>query len=346
MNIGEVIRRHRKAKGMTQEEMAGCLGVTTPAVNKWENGNTMPDITLLAPISRLLDVSLNELLSFHEELTEQEIRDLTDRLSRKLETEDFDAVYAWAKKQVDEYPNCEALIHSFAVMLYAACRMKELPKDKRCDDFILFCYERLLKSDDEKMRLAGASSLFNYYFAEEQYEKAEGCLAYLSDQNPDKKRKQARLYEKTGETDKAFKAYEEILFSENQIISDVLRSLFLMEMKRGDVEKCRFYVEKERALVRLFDMGEYNAYSAELELVMMEKDADKTIACVRGMLENVDTLFAFTASPLYAHLTFKEAEPDFEQTLKKSLLDGFREDDSFAYVKDDPRWKALVSEEE
>jgi transcriptional regulator with XRE-family HTH domain len=38
MQIGETIRKYRKAKNMTQEEMANRLGVTAPAVNKWENG--------------------------------------------------------------------------------------------------------------------------------------------------------------------------------------------------------------------------------------------------------------------------------------------------------------------
>ena len=38
MNIGNVIKKYRKELGYTQEEMANRLGVTTPAVNKWENG--------------------------------------------------------------------------------------------------------------------------------------------------------------------------------------------------------------------------------------------------------------------------------------------------------------------
>ena len=38
MQIGTVIRKSRKEKNMTQEEMAPYLGVTAPAVNKWENG--------------------------------------------------------------------------------------------------------------------------------------------------------------------------------------------------------------------------------------------------------------------------------------------------------------------
>ena len=69
MDIGVVIKKYRKEAGMTQEEMANRLGVTTPAVNKWENENSYPDIALLAPIARLLGISLNTLLSFHEDLT-------------------------------------------------------------------------------------------------------------------------------------------------------------------------------------------------------------------------------------------------------------------------------------
>lgn len=38
MNIGSVIKKYRKVSGFTQKEMANRLGVTTPAVNKWENG--------------------------------------------------------------------------------------------------------------------------------------------------------------------------------------------------------------------------------------------------------------------------------------------------------------------
>lgn len=49
--------------------MAKRLGVTTPAVNKWENGASLPDITLLAPIARLLGITVDTLLSFRGDLT-------------------------------------------------------------------------------------------------------------------------------------------------------------------------------------------------------------------------------------------------------------------------------------
>ena len=109
MQIGEVIRKNRKSKNMTQEEMANRLGVTAPAVNKWENGNSYPDIMLLCPIARLLGVTLDTLLSFREELTEEEINHLIYEADRKLQNETFEEAFQWAKRKLEEYPNCAPL---------------------------------------------------------------------------------------------------------------------------------------------------------------------------------------------------------------------------------------------
>ena len=64
MSIGEVIRHYRKAQNLTQEEVARRLGVTPPAVNKWEHGASLPDIALLAPLARLLGISCDTLPPF------------------------------------------------------------------------------------------------------------------------------------------------------------------------------------------------------------------------------------------------------------------------------------------
>lgn len=53
---------------MTQEELANILGVTNKTVSRWENGNYMPDLSLLKPLSEALDVSLNELLSGEKDI--------------------------------------------------------------------------------------------------------------------------------------------------------------------------------------------------------------------------------------------------------------------------------------
>ena len=60
--LHENIRRFRKAKGLTQEEMAASLNVVRQTVSKWENGQSAPDADLLPQVAALLGVSVNQLL--------------------------------------------------------------------------------------------------------------------------------------------------------------------------------------------------------------------------------------------------------------------------------------------
>lgn len=61
--IGNRITKFRKAKGMTQEELANQLGVSSQAVSKWENDISCPDISLLPKLCRVLGITADELLT-------------------------------------------------------------------------------------------------------------------------------------------------------------------------------------------------------------------------------------------------------------------------------------------
>ena len=64
MNIGGHIAALRKARGLTQEQLAAQLGVSAPAVSKWETNSSCPDITLLCPLARALGTNVDTLLQF------------------------------------------------------------------------------------------------------------------------------------------------------------------------------------------------------------------------------------------------------------------------------------------
>ena len=53
--IGKVIQQKRKETGLTQAQLADRLGVTAPAVNRWEKDLSFPDASLLAPLARCLN---------------------------------------------------------------------------------------------------------------------------------------------------------------------------------------------------------------------------------------------------------------------------------------------------
>ncbi|WP_290146241.1 helix-turn-helix domain-containing protein, partial [uncultured Dubosiella sp.] len=152
MTIGNVIKKYRENKGMTQEEMAARLGVTAPAVNKWERGKTLPDVALLAPIARLLGITTDELLSFKNELTDEEINQYLSKIQRDLEDKNFHNVFLSVKEKIEEYPNCEKLIWQAAVILDANRMAIKLPNKDNYDNVIFSWYERCLLSEDEWIR--------------------------------------------------------------------------------------------------------------------------------------------------------------------------------------------------
>ena len=60
---GQLITELRKEKGLTQKQLAEALNVTDKAVSKWERGLSFPDISMLEPISEVLDISIMEILA-------------------------------------------------------------------------------------------------------------------------------------------------------------------------------------------------------------------------------------------------------------------------------------------
>ena len=64
MNLGNKIRELRRAKGLTQEQLAASLNITPQAVSKWEMSASYPDMAMIPAIASLFRVTLDELFDF------------------------------------------------------------------------------------------------------------------------------------------------------------------------------------------------------------------------------------------------------------------------------------------
>lgn len=73
VKIGKFIATCRKEKHLTQEQLAEKLNISTNAVSKWERGICLMDIRLLKPLSEILEVSANEILS-GERISEEQYK--------------------------------------------------------------------------------------------------------------------------------------------------------------------------------------------------------------------------------------------------------------------------------
>ena len=102
-NIGQRIKELRKKKDLTQERLADYLGVTYKAVSKWECGTTTPDLSLIMPLARILQVSADELLGGKQKEIDERRAEFDKHCDNHLEY-DTKENYQMALTAVSEYP--------------------------------------------------------------------------------------------------------------------------------------------------------------------------------------------------------------------------------------------------
>ena len=95
MRLGNSLYEARGRQGLTQEEVAGKLGVSRQTISKWEADETLPDIRQSKRLALLYRVTLDELIHFDLEV--QEIQEAIDRSSEEVASK-VDWTKAWGKK--------------------------------------------------------------------------------------------------------------------------------------------------------------------------------------------------------------------------------------------------------
>ena len=115
--IGENIKRLRKTKNITQEQLAEAMNVSCPAVSKWERNESYPDITMLTPLALYFGVSIDELMGYDEAKIQKDIDGLLDEFN-DLMNKDQAVATELIRKAREDYPNDYLIMHIY--MWYTA----------------------------------------------------------------------------------------------------------------------------------------------------------------------------------------------------------------------------------
>lgn len=341
MKINEVIRKYRKEGNLTQEQVANYLGVTAPAVNKWENGISYPDITLLAPLARVLKIDVDTLLSFHEELTHGEINRLIKEMSECIRSEGYEAGFEKGENFLREYPNCDELRLHTAEILNAYITIKGVENPEKYEGKIFGWYELVLTSKDDKIVQQAKASLITYYMNKGDYEKAQLLLDEIKPVEYDKRLAQALLYEKQSRNTDAYEIYEGMLFRDVNKLITVLQLLSRMLTKENMYDKAERFADLNKNLAELFELGDYTAYSANFFLAIEKKDKENTIKMLEHMINGIDSMEAFKDSYLYSHMKLNaNANPEAS---KKLLRDTMKNSPELDFVREEPAAKKLFT---
>ena len=114
--LAENIRRYRRERKLTQEQLAEVLGVTAGAVYKWESGLSVPELALIVEMADFFDLSVDALLGY--KMKDNGMDSVCRRLNAYCRTMDREAL-AEAEKALKKYPNSFRVVHQCAGV-YAA----------------------------------------------------------------------------------------------------------------------------------------------------------------------------------------------------------------------------------
>ena len=109
LKLGANIAALRRAKGMTQEQLAAALGISPPAVSKLETNTSYPDITLLCPLARALDTNVDMLLNYEKTLPDEEVVQKINDLLALARTTGWQAAESALKNLLHQYPTSVSL---------------------------------------------------------------------------------------------------------------------------------------------------------------------------------------------------------------------------------------------
>lgn len=343
MRINEVIRNCRKKENLTQEQVANYLNISAPAVNKWENGISYPDIMLLSPLARVLKIDVNTLLAFNEELTETEVNKFGKEVGEIASKEGFEKAFKRGSDLIKQYSISDELILRIASILRLFLAAHPMEEKDKYEKKIIAWIELAAVSSNEKTASMAKLALSAIYREKKEHEKAQEILDKIPDMDLDteKKIQQVLLLESSGKFDEAYDVCEYILFNDAHEALAALFFIIEMLLKENKFNEAEEYTERAKSVVEVFDLGLYQKYELDLYLAKEKQDREKAIELIINMVNEADSMDNMK-SKLYKHRKWKSDnswDKDRYESLAKMRI---KKDKKLDFVKDDPRIKFLL----
>lgn len=115
--FAEQLVQLRRKNGITQEQLADFLGVTKASVSKWENRQSMPDITLLPEIAIYFDMTVDELIGYEAQLSKEQIQKIYLDVAQDFATKDFETARKKLSKLIRKYYSCYPFLLQAGVLI-------------------------------------------------------------------------------------------------------------------------------------------------------------------------------------------------------------------------------------
>jgi len=162
MEIGTVIRNRRRAKDMTQEELAEVLNLSVSAVSQWECGKNLPDLTIIPALCRVLEITSDELLGMDQSRQEEEISEIVEEASSWGSRGYLEKEQEILKDGLKRYPDSWLMMHQLMHCCYL--RWTENHDNTESLDQAIRYGEKILEKCTEDDTRQGAVQILCYAY--------------------------------------------------------------------------------------------------------------------------------------------------------------------------------------
>ena len=235
IKIGKKIRSLRKSRNISQEVLAQFLGVSFQAVSKWENGDCLPDVTMIPAIASFFEVSTDELLDFNRLETERKVQQACWDIAEYRYT-DPERAEQDLRKLLKQYPGNEIILNN---LIYS------LQINKRYSEVIDTCKALIESATEHDTRYDAARILAETYKALGEYALCKEAIDLIPEFFFSHREEKALLLE--GE-DMFRPAWQQKCQSLETLINMNLRIADYYEEK-GETENARHQLTQAKVLI-------------------------------------------------------------------------------------------------
>ena len=344
LSMNETIRARRHALGVTQEQLADRLGVSAPAVSKWEQGASYPDVTLLPALARTLGIDLNTLMGFERTPEKAEVTRMLTRVSDAAKAEGIEAGLSLAKAFAQEYPTCGALLFGLAATLEGRMIMAGMTQEERAPVSMQLedWYARAADSEDEEAREAAAHLLASRALGRGDIQAAQAMMARLP-REPLAARwtLETGLLLARGEREQAAAHVQKALFARAGDMQQMLLRLIQMALDAGEMDRAQALADLTSRFVELLCLHPYVGHLAQLMPALARKDTPACMAHIRAMLEVLQAPWSPGACLPYDRAGLGKG---MSSDMLGGIVREMEESGEYAFLREDADFRALLAQ--
>jgi len=355
INCANVITEKRRKMGITQEELAAHLGVVKATVSKWETGISYPEISMLPLMATFFDISIDNLMGYTPQMTDQKIKELYQRLALDFAKKPFDEVITECEGIIKKYYSCYTLLSRLALLYlnHAPIAGNAERTEQILKDALKLCKRITSNSKDQPLTWGTMNIQALCHLALNDGSAVLELLGEsLTDALPDKTLI-AQAYKLLGNEEKAQEAMQVDLYKN---LMDIFQSMMVaMQNNLGDLARAEPIYLRAQIIAEAFNMKHLNVNNVGIlyflgasmyQLGGIPEKAIELLSKFADICINDFFPFALKADSFFDKLDTFIAEntsliPRNEATIKNDMAQ-YPNNPIFDSLRDNPDFKRVV----